>query len=108
MVLRKRTEEDYGGINCQMIVTNDPRFSIGETVLIVGKSRLDMGWVPQMDRTVGCYGVIEDKEYPYYHVNAYTASGEHIDKWWYHEDSLSAGCGELEDTSVGSVEELLD
>lgn len=92
-----------------MIVTNDPRFSIGETVLIVGKSRLDMGWVPPMDRTVGCYGTIDDiQEYPYCHVFVYTASGEPIDGWWYHEDSLSAWCGELEDASVGSVEELLD
>lgn len=92
-----------------MIVTNDPRFSIGETVLIVGKSRLDTAWVPPMDRTVGCYGIIDDtKESPYCHVKVYTASGEPIDEWWYHEDSLSAECGELKDTSVGSVDELFD
>lgn len=91
-----------------MTVMNDPRFSAGESVLVVGKSRLDMGWVPSMDRTVGCYGIVDDvREYPYCHVNVYSAFGERIDGWWYHEDSLSAWCGELEDTSVENVEELL-
>lgn len=92
-----------------MTVMNDSRFSVGESVLVVGKSRLDIGWVPPMDRTVGCYGIVDDvQESPYCHVNVYSASGERIDGWWYHEDSLSAWCGELEDTSVGNVEELLD